>query len=272
MRCHSGAGLTADSPRSSLKSQARASAQSRSTVAGATPTTAAASSTVSPPKNRSSTSSLCRGSSHGELLERARRDRARRRRGDRPPVSASWSGTRCPPSRLTAPRLRAWSTSTRRITCAAIAKKCARFCQRTCRWSISLRYASWTSAVGVERVVGALAAQMAARQPAQLVVHGIDETGAGRLIPVTPSREQGRHVGVVTHAVPCALSYTSTRDDEAVLPWPARTRHVGRTRCPPFTQASALDLSRSPPVLAMRPDAAKKALKEEHNEVHKSVR
>ena len=36
-----------------------------------------------------------------------------------------------PRPRLTAPRVRAASTSTRRIIFAVVAKKCARFCQRT---------------------------------------------------------------------------------------------------------------------------------------------
>src|SRR5262245_33095432 len=47
-------------PLSSRDSHALASAQSRFTVIGATPMTAAISSPVSPPKKRSSTSRLCR--------------------------------------------------------------------------------------------------------------------------------------------------------------------------------------------------------------------
>ena len=54
---------------------------------------------------------------------------------------------RAAPPRLAARRARAWSTSSRRITRDAIARKCARSRNRACRTSISFRYASWTSPV-----------------------------------------------------------------------------------------------------------------------------
>ena len=59
------------------------------------------------------------------------------------------SSERCatPPPRLTRPSRRAWSTRIRRISLAAMPKKCARLCQSTSRCPASFRKASLTSAV-----------------------------------------------------------------------------------------------------------------------------
>ena len=106
-------------PRSSRWSQARATRQSRLTVAGDTPRTSAVSSTSSPPKKRSSTTCACRGSSaasssrpsssasrstDGPVGSRERvvegdagrrRRLARRAAGRGRPGSAAWLAPRC---------------------------------------------------------------------------------------------------------------------------------------------------------------------------------
>ena len=65
-----------------------------------------------------------------------------------PPIAASSNVTRtAPPPRLSAPRDRARSTSTRRINRADIARKCVRFCQSTCWTSTRRRKASLTNSV-----------------------------------------------------------------------------------------------------------------------------
>jgi hypothetical protein len=67
---------------------------------------------------------------------------------------------------------------------------------------------------GSERVVGALAAQVGARQPAQFVVDGVDQTTSCRLIARTPSHEQVRQVCVVPHTgLPPGLYIRPTRNE-----------------------------------------------------------
>ena len=90
------------------------------------------------------------GVERGEPLERrVERDHVERRGRRAAAGSPSSKVTRgAPPPRFSASRARARSIRICRIACAAIAQKCARFCQRSGRSFCSLRYASWTSAVG----------------------------------------------------------------------------------------------------------------------------
>ena len=92
----------------------------------------AVSSTVRPPKNRSSTRRACSASSCGEpvegLIEREQSNR-RLSAGHQALVERD-ARCRAPP-RFGASRARARSIRIWRIESAAMAKKCARFCQRT---------------------------------------------------------------------------------------------------------------------------------------------
>ena len=60
---------------------------------------------------------------------------------------------------------------TRRIACAAIARKCDRFCHWMRVSLESSSHASWTSAVGAEGVIGAFTAHRPGSNAPQLVVH-----------------------------------------------------------------------------------------------------
>ena len=90
------------------------------------------------------------------VCSRRRRARSGRRPASsprHPRLPTARRGAR-PPPRFARSRVRAMSTSTRRIICAAAAKKWARLCQRTSCQSTSRRYASLTSAVGCRRCPG----------------------------------------------------------------------------------------------------------------------
>jgi hypothetical protein len=131
------------------------------------------------------------------LVEREHVDVRRPVAAAAPGASASDSVTwRAPPPRLAARRARAWSTSTRRMSCAATAKNCVRLSQRACRWSTSRRYASWTSAVAWS--VARAASRGAPGAPAaQLRVHGRQQRVERRPVPGAPrvqERGDGRRV------------------------------------------------------------------------------
>ena len=70
---------------------------------------------------------------------------------------------------------------------------------------------------GGERVVGALAAQVTARQPAQFVVDGVDQTASRRLIARTPSHEQVCQLCVVRHTGLRPAFISELRGNEAVF-------------------------------------------------------
>jgi hypothetical protein len=71
---------------------------------------------------------------------------------------------------------------------------------------------------GGERVVGALPSQVTACQAAQLVVDGVDQTAARRLIARTPSHEQVRHRCAVPHTGLPPGFYIRASRREAVFP------------------------------------------------------
>src|SRR6185503_10897708 len=121
---------------SSRYSHALALFHSRITVIGATFITSAVSSTLSPPKKRSSTIRLFRSSISARLFNASS---SANRSGSLPmgSVIASSSESCWTSVFLSARgRWRAKSTRMRRIICAATPKKCARFCQRTAFQSI----------------------------------------------------------------------------------------------------------------------------------------
>jgi len=96
------------------------------TVAGDMSSTRAVSSMESPAKKRNSTIRLCCGSSCASPF-RASSNATRSTLLPRIHLNASSSVSLQPPSRFTALRLRAYSTRICLISCAEMAKKCARF-------------------------------------------------------------------------------------------------------------------------------------------------
>jgi len=136
------------------RSQARAFVHSRLTVIGATPKTSAISSSVRPPKNRSSTicaflgSRSARSSSASCIATTSPRGSAGVRSAF--VTSTNWI---IPPS-IPLGRRRDMSTSICRIMRADIAKKCDRFCQLTSRQLTRRMNASFTNAVVCNRCPG----------------------------------------------------------------------------------------------------------------------
>src|SRR5262245_29306789 len=122
------------SPLRAAYSHARATCQSRSTVASEIPRTWPASIRERPPKNRNSAIWLFRGSNSANLIKARSRSRIWTS-GDPRSCTSSSSVTliHCPERFAILPP-RAWSMRMRRIVCDATAKNCARFCQsvRSC--------------------------------------------------------------------------------------------------------------------------------------------
>ena len=133
---------------SSAFNQLFANVQSRVTVYVETPNTSAISSPLRPPKYRNSTTRALRGwtvSSAPRASSSAVRSTPRSAAASRTSSSVARGA---PAPRLSASRVRAASTRTRRMTRDANAKKCVRSSHLIFRASIRRRYASLTSAVG----------------------------------------------------------------------------------------------------------------------------
>ena len=119
-------------PLNSRKSHTFANFQSRITVSAETPRASAVSSTLSPPKKRSSTTFAFLWSMTDKAWSASSRA-TRSSLGSTGPWMASFRVTFGAPSPLFKVRLeRAKSTKMRRISCAETAKKWPRFCHRTC--------------------------------------------------------------------------------------------------------------------------------------------
>ena len=137
------------------RSQARAFVHSRLTVIGATPRTSAISSSVRPPKNRSSHDLRLPWIALGQIIQRLvyRHDVAKRIGGRSFSIryinELDHSAVDCPLGRR-----RDMSTSICRIMRADIAKKCDRFCQLTSRQLTRRMNASFTNAVVCNRCPG----------------------------------------------------------------------------------------------------------------------
>jgi hypothetical protein len=129
-----------------LTSQAFAKFQSRITVSGEIFRTLEVSSTLSPPKNRISTTWTFLASTLDREFKASSRASMSTPCARAPSNALSKEMCTMLPPRFAYRRLRAWSTRMRRIICAHTAKKCSRLwhsipCERT-----SFRYASLTNA------------------------------------------------------------------------------------------------------------------------------
>ena len=115
--------------------------------------------------------------------------------GATPPIAASSSVTRtAPPPRLSAPRDRARSTSTRRINRADIARKCVRFCQSICWTSTRRRNASLTNSVACTLWFARSPQQAPAGDAPQLVVDERHQRLQSPLVSLAPGSEENRHL------------------------------------------------------------------------------
>src|SRR6185503_14735162 len=76
----------------------------------------------------------------------------------------------------------------RRIICAATAKKCARFCQRTAFQSINRTYASLCRCL--QQVIRALSTHVTFREAVEFGVNKRRYPGQGRFVAVSPRQQE----------------------------------------------------------------------------------
>ena len=75
------------------------------------------------------------------------------------------------------------------MRCAAMPKKCARFCHCTCRWSTSSTLGIVDQGGRLQCVTGTFAAEIIVSQPTKLFIYSVHESVSSVLIPRAPLDE-----------------------------------------------------------------------------------